>query len=366
MEQVLELFTEKSKFLLIAGVVFLLLEILRPARRQRKWRMGSGLDLIYAFTVPLIVYPASVLFNTWLIEQFWPTLPNTGPRQQIIAQAPEHGQVIIELSGAVTYHPNSGFQGIDRYTIATEHNQNTIRQTFLVKVASPIPASDVSGQNASSAIYIAEVNKKVSGKVTEGISGFFFHFRQTIQEWNLGLQLLIATFLIDLTGYWRHRLMHTRFLWPFHAIHHSSKELDWLSNERFHPVNACITSLLGMAVLILFFKDPFVFALAIPLRAAYGMFIHSNVKISYGAFDTVFASPLFHHWHHAANEMANKNYCTFFSFLDRMFGTYYLPKDKGNPASLGLAKDDLANRYWSQLAYPFIKLASQKPTDPSR
>ncbi|TDJ59555.1 MAG: fatty acid hydroxylase family protein, partial [Nitrospina sp.] len=148
--------------------------------------------------------------------------------------------------------------------------------------------------------------------------------------------------------------------WPFHAIHHSPKELDWLSTERFHPVNTYISYLLSLTVLILFFEDPFIFALCMPLRKAYGMFIHANVNISYGPFDFVLASPLFHHWHHAASEMADKNYCTFFSFLDWMFGTYYLPKDKKEPASVGLAQDDLANRFWPQMVYPFIKLARMK------
>jgi sterol desaturase/sphingolipid hydroxylase (fatty acid hydroxylase superfamily) len=355
MEQALLFITEKSKFLLITGAVFLLLEFLRPSRRQRKWRRDSYLDLIYSFMLPVLVYPASVLFSTWLIGEFWPPPGNTG--QHTITQTPEHGQAKVQPEGKVFYHPDRGFVGLDRFTATTEHNQNTITRIFLVQVN---PAKSGSGQNASPIIHITEVEKQISGKVTKGVSGFFFQMRQAINEWNLGLQLLLATFLVDLAGYWRHRLMHTRFLWPFHAIHHSSKELDWLSNERFHPINTYISYLLSLMVLILFFEDSFVFAMCMPLREVYGMFIHSNVNISYGPLNTVFASPLFHRWHHAANEMADKNYCTFFSFLDRMFGTYYLPKDKQEPVSLGLAKDDLTNRFWPQIIYPFVKLARMK------
>lgn len=359
MDQFFPFILEKSQFLLTAAAVFLLLEYLRPAhRRQKKWRKDSALDLIYSFALPVLVYPASVLLSAWLIGHFWPVPPNPTESdhfRQTITQKPEHGQVDIQRDGNIIYRPRSGFQGMDRFVLETEYNRNTVTQTFLVAVAPPShPEKD---ETSPPKFSIMEVDRQVSGQVTVGVSGFFFQIRRAIHGWDLAWQLLLATFLVDLAGYWRHRMMHWRFLWPFHAIHHSPKELDWLSNERFHPVNTYISYLLSLTVLILFFEDPFVFALAMPLRKAYGMFIHSNVNISYGPLDYVFASPLFHRWHHSASEMADKNYCTFFSFLDWMFGSYYLPKDKKEPASLGLAQDDMTNRFWPQMVYPFIKLA---------
>ncbi|MCH8933191.1 MAG: sterol desaturase family protein [Nitrospinae bacterium] len=362
MEEFFLFIVEKSKYLLVAAAVFLLLEFLRPAhRRQKPWRKDTALDLIYSFALPVLVYPASVLFSAWLIGQFWPVPPQpseSGQFRQTVTQKPVHGALDLQPDGRLVYRPGSGFRGMDRFVLKTEYNENTITRTFLVTAAPPVPRD----REAASApmLLIMEVDQQVTGQVTTGISGFFFQLRRTIDGWDLGWQLLLATFLVDLAGYWRHRLMHSRFLWPFHAIHHSPKELDWLSNERFHPVNTYISYLLSLTVLILFFEDPFIFALCMPLRKAYGMFIHANVNISYGPFDFVLASPLFHHWHHAASEMADKNYCTFFSFLDWMFGTYYLPKDKKEPASVGLAQDDLANRFWPQMVYPFIKLARMK------
>ena len=359
MEQFFLFIVTKSKFLLVAASVFLLLEFLRPARRhQKRWRKDTALDLIYSFALPVLVYPASVLLSAWLIGQFWPVPsnpPESGHFRQAVTQKPAHGAVDVEPDGRLLYHPGSGFRGMDRFVLTTKYNENTVTQTFLVAAVPPAPM----GQKAASApkISILEVDRQVTGKVTTGISGFFFQMRQAIGGWDLGWQLLLATLLVDLAGYWRHRLMHSRFLWPFHTIHHSPKELDWLSNERFHPVNTYISYLLSLTVLILFFEDPYIFAMCMPLRKAYGMFIHSNVNISYGPFDFVLASPLFHHWHHAASEMADKNYCTFFSFLDWMFGTYYLPKDRKEPASVGLVQDDLTNRFWPQMVYPFIKLA---------
>ena len=111
-----------------------------------------------------------------------------------------------------------------------------------------------------------EVDRQVTDKVTTGISGFFFQMRQAIDGWDLGWELLLATFLVDLVGYWRHRLMHSRFLWPFHTIHHSPKELDWLSNERFHQHNIYLSYLPSLSPFILFSEDPFLLVLRMLLR----------------------------------------------------------------------------------------------------
>jgi len=362
MEQLLLFFTEKAKFLIIAGAVFLLLEYLRPVHLlQKRWRKDSLLDLIYSFCLPIMVYPASVLVSAWLIGNFWPIIfdpAQSDEFHQAITQTPEHGQVEIHPDGSVTYRSHPGFLGIDRFSATTKHAENIITRNFMVTVTPP--ANGIWDRQTPPVAEIVEVDRQVSGKVTEGFSGIFFRMRQAINGWNLGLQLLLSLFIVDLAAYWRHRLMHTRFFWPFHAIHHSSKNLDWLSNERFHPINTYISYLLSLAVKILFFEDPFVLALCMPLRKAYGMFIHSNIKISYGPLDAIFISPLAHRWHHAANEMADKNYCTFFSFLDKLFGTYYVPGDKKEPASVGLANDDVTNRFWPQMCYPFIKLARMK------
>src|SRR5207244_2357423 len=38
-------------------------------------------------------------------------------------------------------------------------------------------------------------------------------------------QVLAAVLVGDIIGYWRHRLLHMKYGWPFHAVHHSSEEL---------------------------------------------------------------------------------------------------------------------------------------------
>jgi len=52
--------------------------------------------------------------------------------------------------------------------------------------------------------------------------------------WAQALTFLVVS---DFLTYWIHRGFHGGGLWKYHAVHHSSEELDWISAARFHPVN---------------------------------------------------------------------------------------------------------------------------------
>src|SRR6266567_323903 len=55
------------------------------------------------------------------------------------------------------------------------------------------------------------------------------------------LEIVEIYVFFDLCGYWSHRLFHTGRWWPFHAVHHSSEDLDWLSSVRVHPFNDLVS-----------------------------------------------------------------------------------------------------------------------------
>ena len=58
-----------------------------------------------------------------------------------------------------------------------------------------------------------------------------------IAELPVAVQAMLLLVVGDFIGYWAHRWFHRHRLWPFHAVHHSSNDLDWLSSVRVHPVN---------------------------------------------------------------------------------------------------------------------------------
>ena len=166
------------------------------------------------------------------------------------------------------------------------------------------------------------------------------------------VQVVLAIVVVDVVGYWRHRMMHLRWLWPLHAIHHSSRRLDWLSTERFHILNHVITATINIVVVQLLFGQA-VTAYSSIARRFYNLFIHANIRLDYGPLGYLLVSPRFHHWHHAVDAQArDKNFSTFFSLTDLVFGTFHLPRDKSYPQAVG-EPEHMPERFGAQFLYPF-------------
>ncbi len=169
--------------------------------------------------------------------------------------------------------------------------------------------------------------------------------------WLQGAEALV---LADGLGYGIHRMFHGRALWPFHAVHHASEHLDWLSSVRLHPVNEAVTRVVQIVPLVLIGFDPRVLAATAPVFTAYALLLHANVDWSFGPLKYVVATPAFHRWHHAADEAAiDSNFAGLFPFWDILFGTFRLPAR--TPERFGLAKGRLPEAFLAQLASPFTR-----------
>jgi lathosterol oxidase len=162
--------------------------------------------------------------------------------------------------------------------------------------------------------------------------------------------LLVA----DFTQYWVHRAFHALpFLWPFHAIHHSSEQLDWLAGSRLHLVDVILTrGLTYVPVFVLGFSER-ALVVYVFLVAAQATFIHANVRWELRPLRRLVATPAFHHWHHGAErEAVDTNFAVHTPIWDMLFGTYHLPERW--PAKYGLAGPRRVPSNWAtQLVYPF-------------
>lgn len=65
-----------------------------------------------------------------------------------------------------------------------------------------------------------------------------------------------------------------------------------------------------------------------------GFFIHANVRWQFGPLEWLMATPAFHHWHHSCNDHTDHNYAATFPWIDRIFGTHYLPRHFPNAYGL--------------------------------
>jgi sterol desaturase/sphingolipid hydroxylase (fatty acid hydroxylase superfamily) len=177
----------------------------------------------------------------------------------------------------------------------------------------------------------------------------------------LGLQAVEMLVIGDFIGYWTHRWFHSRRLWKFHAIHHSSEDLDWLSAVRLHPINDWVSRWIQASALIVLGFAPAAVAVYVPFLTFYAIFVHANVGLSFGR---LVASPKFHRWHHTSeDEGLDKNFAGLLPFIDVLFGTYYMPKGR-LPERFGLKNECVPEGLVGQLVYPFRRTAARADPKP--
>lgn len=173
-------------------------------------------------------------------------------------------------------------------------------------------------------------------------------------------ELLALLFVRDILIYIRHRIFHTRMVWAFHSIHHSSEEVNWLSAVRFHPIEDIIEGT-GEALLFAFSYwvicvPAGVLSVAGITIALYNLMEHSNLRWSFGPLRYVFVSPVFHRWHHSdSKEAMNKNFAAMFSCIDLICGTFYMPAAI-KPGRTGLGRTEqqtYPGTFIGQFIHPF-------------
>ncbi|MFA6041469.1 MAG: sterol desaturase family protein [Methylophilus sp.] len=170
----------------------------------------------------------------------------------------------------------------------------------------------------------------------------------------LWLQVLEIMFLTDLVQYWFHRAFHQiPFLWGFHAVHHSAQKMDWLAGSRMHLFE--IIGLRAMTIIPMYALGFAESALHIYILLVYlnATFVHANVRFNVEWLKPFIVTPRFHHWHHGIEKEAiDVNFAIHFPWLDKLFGTYYMPP-KQWPSGYGIGGHPVPNGYWKQFNYPF-------------
>lgn len=167
--------------------------------------------------------------------------------------------------------------------------------------------------------------------------------------------LLLLLLVSDLVQYWVHRAYHqVPLLWRLHAVHHSTKHMDWLAGSRQHLLEILITRSLVVAPMFLlgFSKD--VIDAYIVIVGFQAVFNHANVSVRLGPLRYLIVTPNFHHWHHSQDQEAlDRNYAAHFAFIDHLFGTA-VHSENPWPKQYGVLGDYVPNGFWRQLKFPFV------------
>src|SRR5712691_5524057 len=163
----------------------------------------------------------------------------------------------------------------------------------------------------------------------EGLVEFYQDGHGPLAQLPLWLQGAIFLVGEDFMMYWIHRGFHRPPLWRYHAVHHSSEDLDWISAARFHPVNIFLGTVIVDVALLLAGISPNVMLWVGPFNTVSSAFVHANLNWTLGPFKYVFAGPVFHRWHHTALERGgSSNFAGTFPVWDLLFGTFYMPENE--------------------------------------
>jgi sterol desaturase/sphingolipid hydroxylase (fatty acid hydroxylase superfamily) len=128
--------------------------------------------------------------------------------------------------------------------------------------------------------------------------------------------------------------------------------MDWLAAAHLHPIDQVWTrSCIVLPLFALGFSRA-TFGGFLAFTTFQAIFVHANVRLTFGPLRWVIATPEFHHWHHANDPAAyNSNFAGEFPWIDALFGTLYLPAGQ-MPAGYGV-DDHQPPGYLAQLAWPF-------------
>ena len=170
-------------------------------------------------------------------------------------------------------------------------------------------------QVENDAVYLL-VNGHLWAVFTGAISGFLAASTRTwladhglapsrglVDGWPFAAQIAALLVASDFLQWCVHNLLHrVPFLWQFHKLHHSVKQMDFLANFRFHWMELVVyRTLLYVPLLFLGGDAGPLFAVAV-FATFWGHMNHANVDVGWGPLARVFNSPRMHLWHHDSSD----------------------------------------------------------------
>ncbi|AJR02538.1 sterol desaturase family protein [Siansivirga zeaxanthinifaciens] len=179
-----------------------------------------------------------------------------------------------------------------------------------------------------------------------------------LPKW-LGLFIL---FIVNDFFQWNtHRLLHrVPFLWNFHKVHHSVKEMGFAAHLRYHWMEPVVYNSLRYIPLALIANySAQDIAIVHFFNITIGHLNHANLGWNYGFLKYILNNPKMHIWHHAKQLPKHlkygMNYGLTLSIWDYIFKTNYIPYS-GRDIELGFEGDEAFPKdFINQELYPLTK-----------
>jgi len=181
-----------------------------------------------------------------------------------------------------------------------------------------------------------------------------------ISSWPGWFQLLTLFIISDFIQWNVHRMLHrVPWLWEFHKLHHSVKEMGFAAHLRFHWMETIVYKSIQYIPLTMIGFGIQNFIIVHIFTILIGHLNHANLNWSYGALKYILNNPKMHIWHHAkdwpAEHPYGTNYGLTLSIWDYLFRTAYIP-ESGRDIELGFKGDEIyPTTFVKQVLYPSTK-----------
>lgn len=143
---------------------------------------------------------------------------------------------------------------------------------------------------------------------------------------------VVYMLVIGFFEYWLHRALHdVPVLWRLHAIHHQIENMNAARSYSHWAQDALYLAVITIPLVFLIESPQQHVALLTTFYLVSNYYMHTdNPAASFPpVIRHILADNIYHHYHHSrAVEHWGRNYCSFFSFYDRMFGTQHMPEDE--------------------------------------
>lgn len=208
------------------------------------------------------------------------------------------------------------------------------------------------GYNAISNVFVNLFNDGLEAIGIENIVAI------NIATYPIWVQLLIMFLIADFIQWNVHIQLHKRaWLWKFHKVHHSVKQMGFAAQFRFHFMETIMYKSVQYVPLAMIGFGIQEFFVVHMVGVFVGHLNHANLGWDYGVLKYVFNNPKMHIWHHAKwlpdQHKKGVNFGLTLSIWDYIFGTVYVPKN-GKNIEIGFENDqNYPENFFEHLVNPF-------------
>ena len=194
--------------------------------------------------------------------------------------------------------------------------------------------------------------------VSNGKLGLF-----NVTNFPIWIEIILTVIILDLIIWGQHFLSHKiPFMWRFHRMHHTDRDLDVTTAVRFHPFEIIFSMFIKITAIYILGASAIAVIIFEIILNGMAMFNHANLRIPLRIENILrkfIVTPDLHRIHHSIYiDEHNKNFGFSLSIWDKIFKCYLdQPRDGHKDMKLGLKwQNDKPTKLGWSLWIPFKKL----------